>query len=430
MPTRRSRVALFVAGLTAVALLLQLVYLSLLLGVGSDGRKGFEPGDEGRRPLSVPGKVSEQAALKDKLQLVSALASHEEPHGDGRHWIYRGIAGGSEVKDRAALDVTLTTHTSLDRLHELDSLLIRWGGPVSLALFCPGNASGLALWAISTLRACSSAVRDRVSFHLVYPARPSKLLPGDIGLFPGCDEAREGLTSLLRSHTGAAVSYDLGFAPYPNNLLRNVARTAGGRGRYVLPLDVDMIPSSGLRPALIDFLGRDSTRLSFGDRTVFVLPAFESRSRPGHEPGTKAELLRRVALGDARPFYSELCGKCQRPTDFDRWVRLPLRSTLGSSYDVPWRDPWEPFFLSPRSAPLFDERFQQYGFNRISQACELHVAGYRFAVLDEAFVVHKGFKMPGRFHASKDVEQEKNRELFRHFKAELKIRYPRSSRRC
>uniref|UniRef100_A0A8C4QLC7 Beta-1,4-glucuronyltransferase 1 n=1 Tax=Eptatretus burgeri TaxID=7764 RepID=A0A8C4QLC7_EPTBU len=424
MPTRRSRLALFVAGLSALALLLQLIYLFLLLG--SDGRRGYEPGVEGRHPRLV----SEQEARKEKLQLVSALASQGEPHGDGHHWIYRGIAGGSAVKDGGALDVTLTTHTSLDRLHELDSLLTRWRGPVSLSLFCPGNASGLALWAIWSLRACSSAVRDRVSFHLVYPARPSSLRPGDIGPFPGCDGHREGFTSFLRLHTGVAVSYELGFAPYPNNLLRNVARTGGGRGRYVLPLDVDMMPSAGLHSALIEFLGREATRLSFGDRTVFVLPAFETRSPPGHEPANKADLLRQVAHGDARPFYSELCGKCQRPTDFGRWAELPLRSTLGSSYDVLWRDPWEPFFLSPRSVPLFDERFQQYGFNRISQACELHVSGYRFAVLDEAFVVHKGFKMPGSFHARKDVEQEKNRELFRRFKVELKIRYPRSSRRC
>lgn len=65
-----------------------------------------------------------------------------------------------------------------------------------------------------------------------------------------------------------------------------------------------------------------------------------------------------------------------------------------------------------------------------SQVCELHVAGYRFLVLDSAFVVHEGFKTASSFHRTKDLEQEKNRILFRQFKAELKVKYPESSRRC
>ena len=49
---------------------------------------------------------------------------------------------------------------------------------------------------------------------------------------------------------------------------------------------------------------------------------------------------------------------------------------------------WEPFYIARRSVPLFDERFKQYGFDRIEQICELHVAGYRFSVLNNAFLVH------------------------------------------
>ena len=44
--------------------------------------------------------------------------------------------------------------------------------------------------------------------------------------------------------------------------------------------------------------------------------------------------------------------------------------------------------LARRSVPLFDERFKQYGFDRQEQICELHVAGYTFSVLNNAFLVH------------------------------------------
>uniref|UniRef100_A0A8U7N6W4 Beta-1,4-glucuronyltransferase 1 n=2 Tax=Corvus moneduloides TaxID=1196302 RepID=A0A8U7N6W4_CORMO len=165
-------------------------------------------------------------------------------------------------------------------------------------------------------------------------------------------------------------------------------------------------------------------------RVVFVLPAFEVRA--GRRlPGTKAELLRLWGAGDARPFYGTLCPRCQAPTEFGRWRALPPPPRLHVAYEAPWRDPWEPFFVAPaHGVPPFDERFLQYGFNRISQACELHVAGFRFAVLDGAFVTHRGFKEPGGFHGAREAELVLNRRLFRAFRAELAQRYPGSPRHC
>ncbi|NXN38152.1 B4GA1 glucuronyltransferase, partial [Rhinoptilus africanus] len=166
------------------------------------------------------------------------------------------------------------------------------------------------------------------------------------------------------------------------------------------------------------------------ERVVFVLPAFEIRTGT-RVPGTKAELLRLLGTGDARPFYGTLCPRCQAPTDYGRWGALPPAPRLRVAYEVPWRDPWEPFYVGPaHGVPPFDERFLQYGFNRISQACELHVAGFRFAVLDGAFVVHRGFKEPGGFHGGREAELGRNRQLFRSFRAALRQRYPRSPRRC
>ncbi|KAF1402117.1 Beta-1,4-glucuronyltransferase 1, partial [Spheniscus humboldti] len=166
------------------------------------------------------------------------------------------------------------------------------------------------------------------------------------------------------------------------------------------------------------------------DRVVFVLPAFEVRTGT-RVPGTKAELRGLWGTGDARPFYGTLCPRCQAPTGYGRWWALPPTPHLRVAYEAPWRDPWEPFYVGPaRGVPPFDERFLQYGFNRISQACELHMAGFRFAVLDGAFVVHRGFKEAGGFHGGREAELHRNRQLFRHFRAELRQRYPRSPRRC
>lgn len=154
-------------------------------------------------------------------------------------------------------------------------------------------------------------------------------------------------------------------------------------------------------------------------------------------PTNKSALLELVRRKLVRPFYFEQCNKCQRSTNYEEWQLANAdpesgESRLGVLFEIFWQDPYEPFYiaLNSDSLPYYDERFKQYGFNRISQVCELHIAGYRFLVLNNHFLVHKGFKRHDKFHDQKDQELERNRLLFRQFKNELKLKYPGSSRRC
>ena len=64
------------------------------------------------------------------------------------------------------------------------------------------------------------------------------------------------------------------------------------------------------------------------------------------------------------------------------------------------------------------------------QVCEMHVAGYNFVVLDTGFIVHKGFKEKGEFHAKKDEENRGNKQLFFQLQSELEVKYPESTRKC
>jgi len=64
------------------------------------------------------------------------------------------------------------------------------------------------------------------------------------------------------------------------------------------------------------------------------------------------------------------------------------------------------------------------------QSCEMHVAGYQFAILDAAFLIHRGFKSVDAFHSRKNFDQNSNRQLYRVFKRTLKILYPSSKYRC
>ena len=127
-----------------------------------------------------------------------------------------------------------------------------------------------------------------------------------------------------------------------------------------------------------------------------------------------------------------ILNSAQVHTDYETWQREPESRTgdLTVLFEVLWKDPWEPFFIADNSVPNFDERFRQYGFNRLSQLCELHVAGYKYAVLNDAFLIHQGYKTTQSFHPGRSRDIENNRLNFRQFKMELKDKYPHSTRRC
>ncbi|XP_075693448.1 beta-1,4-glucuronyltransferase 1 [Rhinoderma darwinii] len=399
--------------------LLQLLYLSLLSNLHGQQQRSAHPVLAGT-PRTEPRWQKQQ---RDHLKAV--LASGGVLDANGQYRIYRHllVPEGGQLKD-----VVLASHASLGNLWNLQELVQRWDGRISLALFASSAAQAkLATLLTYTLAQLCPSVRQRVYFHLVCQS-------GETAVFPELDDATEfahlqtcqDVFAKAASMGTNLINY-AGNASYPNNLLRNVARAGIGRTAFVLVVDIDMIPSQGLRSGFLDFVAGGVEQ-----HVVFVLPAFEIR-HTRRLPSTKDELLRLYQVGEVRAFYEELCPQCQAPTNYSVWLNLPEKGASGRlavAYVVEWRDPWEPFYIGNKEVPAYDERFKQYGFNRISQACELNMAGFSFAVLDSAFLLHKGHKLPGDFHSQKETENKRNRLLYRGFKEELKMKYPDSSRRC
>ncbi|XP_055329693.1 beta-1,4-glucuronyltransferase 1-like [Paramacrobiotus metropolitanus] len=328
--------------------------------------------------------------------------------------------------------LTLLTHTSLNNLRYVPRLVERWTAGMAVAVFVPPGLLGEIREVLDGMRRCYPLVAEYVTFHVVSPGVGEKggLGRRGKGELRGCNGSLPlRYWELVISGQWASQNYNLDH-PYPNNLLRNVARRFT-LSQFYLTIDVDMLPSGDLYTDFLAFLSPFNYTLATPplDHQVFVLPAFELR-RPDTTPAHKPQLLTQMHQLQARPFYFEMCWKCQQPTDYRRWETAPTEGKMAVAYDVEWRDPWEPFVIVHRSAPWFDERFKQYGFNRISHACELFVAGYKFSVLDTAFVMHLGFKTSDNFHQTKTEELNQNRRLFAIFKEELRMKYPDSTRKC
>ncbi len=267
-----------------------------------------------------------------------------------------------------AKGVTLVSQCSVNHLVHLAALSERWRGPISVAVFATDSQSiADAMNCLLRLYFCVPSMRQDVSIHLVFPLVTSlktspKLRPVDSVT---CNN------EVIQSSEKFVQSRNYAFAKkikYPNNLLRNVA-SSHSRTEYVFVIDIDMLPSSNLHSAFTHFAEKHlsgKSRHVSGDRTVFVVPAFELQSGLS-VPEDKKTLLDLWKRREVRPFYYEMCWRCQKPTDFEGWRNLSRSAGLSIGYEVEWKDPWEPFYIGPRSVPRYDERFKQYGFNRISQ---------------------------------------------------------------
>uniref|UniRef100_H2ZCX2 Beta-1,4-glucuronyltransferase 1 n=1 Tax=Ciona savignyi TaxID=51511 RepID=H2ZCX2_CIOSA len=336
-----------------------------------------------------------------------------------RFYKFKGI-----TSDFNYFDVSLATQCSINHLHHLVELLDRWNGPVSCSVFVPNQDASFADDAINRLRECYPKIDQHVTFHLVYPSTHI----GDLSLAGSwlqfsCAEL------LIKLENYGYQNYDVAGISFPHNALRNAARN-GVLTQYVLLVDIDVMPNVGLRTQFIDFANRHSLfTTSVTDMTAYVVPVFEVLA--GLEfPKDKNLLLAGVENGSVRPFHNETCWWCHKTEDFDKWKTFPQRDEMNIAFTAEWDKSWEPFYIARRTVPMFDERFKQYGFDRIQQICEMYVAGYTFSVLDNAFLTHHGWKRAGDFYAKKDSDNAQNWILFNyHFKDNLMLKYS-TNRTC
>ena len=255
-------------------------------------------------------------------------------------------------------DATLISQCSASRLRQFLDLLHAWDGPVSLAVFVESSSSlFIVVNYLLQVQLCLPHALSKLSIQLVMPLWSSTDCCTEL-LNISCSN----FLPAFDKHWAGIRNYD-GLEDYPNNLLRNVAIDAA-ISDYIFVVDIDMIPSSGLFSQFHEFIGKQPA-----DRKIaFIVPVFEMKLE-SEMPVDRDALLQMWDHGIIEPFYSKVCWKCQSYTDYDMWRNLTIKCVkqMNIAYVVEWHDPWEPFYIVDKKAPKYDEKFKNYGFNRISQ---------------------------------------------------------------
>mmetsp|Transcript_33706 Transcript_33706/g.70870 ORF Transcript_33706/g.70870 Transcript_33706/m.70870 type:complete len:1720 (+) Transcript_33706:221-5380(+) len=289
------------------------------------------------------------------------------------HLLKQFSPDNSYLSSQNEIDVVLVTQCSLDRLPNLRAQLTHWTGKASVAIYL----------------------------------KPSECrVDAQLQILSAIEEARNNIVQMCDSHVRFDVAVTLvegcvDDEPYPINYLRNVALLEARRQHLrlntsldksaVLLVDVDFRPSNHLFKALHS---RYAARRILSERQVVVCPAFESL----HETWANSvnELKKLVDGGQAEGFHLSHFPQGHGPTQFDLFWEKSMQCNgrdvsefWQRAYQIKYEDSFEPYIaMASADAPLFDERFQGYGLNKVSHLAT--IASQKsgdFTVLPGVFLV-------------------------------------------
>ncbi|KAI3634763.1 hypothetical protein MIR68_007144 [Amoeboaphelidium protococcarum] len=308
---------------------------------------------------------------------LNKLCVHVVPHFGPQYLVQLYRQSYHESVINSENEVTLVTQISINRLERLIELCSEWTGPISVALWISGEDS----WPQSIRQILLANIPwNRVSIHLVVQKQ---------------------------SH------------PYPINYLRNLAAKYAPSDLIFIS-DADFMLSDQLYQHLTHYKHASHIRSGSLNNHVYVVHAFEYVRQPTclkdvTERSNRTtdmdwlfatnkcqwsmmhldkEQLRQ--MNDqliVTPFHVK--GKGHRATNTARWWNAT------SPYYIQWEEWYEPYLILRKSQVkdfvMFDERFVDRGRNKLMLALQLHVRGFRYVVLPEAFIIHR--------YESKEQEQ-------------------------
>lgn len=246
--------------------------------------------------------------------------------------------------------LTIVTHCSEDNLRYIIDLYQHWKGEISVSIFALDRQLPNLVRNLVNIFFCYET--HNVIFHIVFPLPVRTVILTDVDEFlPNCTlpVRLEGASRYLK-------------LLYPTNLLRNVALSSVSSA-FFLMIDDSTLPNSDLY-----FHFQSEIDKGFLSKTAYILPSFEG-DKNINLPSSKSELNRQWLAGRVRPYSVRNCWDWEKPTDYHRW------KTSNTSYEVNWQPMWRPSFIARKNeTPKFDERFLQYGFNRISQVRRVKIA--------------------------------------------------------
>ena len=232
-------------------------------------------------------------------------------------------------------DVTMSTHLDYNRMSMIERTLTNWDGPVSIAIQVTDSQASEVIDFI--LNSTILRQKKNISYHLLFKIGPS----------------------------------------YPPNYMRSLAHKHVSTP-YVFFNDIDYVTSYQLYSTMKQHL----KQLGNINKTAIVIPAFETDEVGFNVPHNKSGMLKCISRNQVRQFHKKIWNEGHEPTNYAKW------KTATKPYYIKFKDMYEPYCLLKTSVFSFDHRFVGRFRNKASHTIELNMAGYKFLVLHDCFIIH------------------------------------------
>nr|XP_039273808.1 beta-1,4-glucuronyltransferase 1-like [Styela clava] len=394
-----------------------------------------------------------------------------QKHKNGKFGIIREVFVGKERPLQH--DVSIVTHLDGTRLQNSIDLANSWEGPIQVTVFLPTRKIwNITVNTIKHIRSKEVNVRRFVTYHILFPLRKDyysvkvkeeKKLKQNNNLefltFPLDETFKNGnvtIEKVLEEFSETNIKFALEgstrehIAFYPQTIAMNVALSSC-KTDYFLCIDSDLIPSEGLRKHFIAFAenhnlyalakyhppkarvgdiahtkraGNDVCYIHKDNEVrlpdMYVIPAFQTK-KEYPIPRTLKSLRAAVEAKTAGRFFQDIDSSSYPQTNHWKWLRTSDGGNLLSClYEVKYSRLYEPFVITRKGIPMYDERFS--GWSEVESHHKLLLAtlGYRFIVLQNGFLVHYGWKVASHVSEQKRHERDVHRGVWKDFNNDLK----------
>lgn len=238
---------------------------------------------------------TEEAEQRSLAEIIGCQDKVPEPHTErrGDYWVLYNYLAATRIF-HCWQSITYTSHADFTFLDNLETLLERWQGPISLALHAPGSDLEPTLDTIRYLHHCSSSpISEFVTFHIYFPRGhlPKRIPPADKVLNERYNCSLSPPWETILANTIYKAQRKL---LYPVNVGRNIARESAVT-HYILPSDIELYPSPGVIPDFLEMIKRQDPPLLHKQPKVFPLSIFELESDM-NLPDNKSDLVSCITL--------------------------------------------------------------------------------------------------------------------------------------
>ncbi|KAE9552434.1 hypothetical protein FO519_004375 [Halicephalobus sp. NKZ332] len=285
--------------------------------------------------------------------------------------------------------ITLILHMSFNRVDSsIEKQISNWEGPISLAVVFPSQSpdSAEVLCAVKFLREFQkndSNAFQKLSVHFLFEkgeCSESNFIDEDSINKVKCENPKKQVSDYTRIRQ---------MATYPVNEARNLARNLSST-RYMVIADMDHMFSKNFEAKMISLAQK---KLLQDPMTVLVYRIFEIADDVKIFPQTKNDLFSLFNKKKAQEFH-KYYGAHSIPK-LQEWFKAPENpenNTKIQFYRLYKSRHWEPQFVSLRKIPFHDTSFYYSTRDNTVLRWEMCRAGFKFAIVEDVFMFHVGYK--------------------------------------